>query len=113
MSTSGLAGIKASIVMKFRTIRRRGDIFSVDHTMICKLGGFVTHRHKELRDLEAELLSMVCRDVEDEPVFQEITGEEWNWGSQHRLGWDARLDIVARGFWKMHRLAFFDVRVAT
>lgn len=54
--------------------------------MICKLGGFVTQRHKELRDLEAELLKMVCRDVEVEPVLQEITGEELNWGSQHRLG---------------------------
>ena len=54
--------------------------------MICKLGGFVTQRHKELSDLEAELLSMVCRDVEVEPVLQEITGEELNWGSQHRLG---------------------------
>ena len=71
--------------MKFRTIWRSGDIFSLDHTMICKLSGFVTQRHKELRDLEAELLSMVCRDVEVEPVLQEITGEELNWGSQHRL----------------------------
>ena len=54
--------------------------------MICKLGGFVTQRHKELSDLEAELLSMVCRDVEVEPVLQEITGEELNWRSQHCLG---------------------------
>ena len=77
--------------------------------MICKLGGFVTQRHKELRDLEAELLSMVCRDVEVEPVLQEITGEELNWGVNTTS--DARLDIVARGFWEMQRSAFFDVRV--
>ena len=77
--------------------------------MICKLGGFVTQRHKELRDLEAELISMVCRDVEVEPVLQEITGEELNWGVNTAS--DARLDIVARGFWEMQRSAFFDVRV--
>ena len=28
---------------------------TVDHSMICKLGGFITQRHNELRDLEAEL----------------------------------------------------------
>ena len=36
-----------------------GDIFTVDHAMIRKRGGFVTQRHNELRDLEAEVLSMV------------------------------------------------------
>ncbi len=48
-----------------------GKVFTVDHSMICKLGSFVTHRHNEIRDLEAELLSTVCRDVETEPVLQE------------------------------------------
>ena len=40
--------------------------------MICKLGGFVslvTQRHNELRDLDPELLSTVCSDVETEPVI--------------------------------------------
>ena len=40
-----------------------GEAFTVDHSMICKLGGFITQRHNELRDLEAEFLSMVCNDV--------------------------------------------------
>ena len=39
-------------------------------------GGFVTQRHSELEDLEAELLSMVCKDIEVEQVLQDITGEE-------------------------------------
>lgn len=39
-------------------------------------GGFVTQRHSELEDLEAELLSMVCKDIEVEPVLQDITGKE-------------------------------------
>ena len=33
------------------------DAFTVDHAMICKLGGFVIMRHNELRDLEAKLLN--------------------------------------------------------
>ena len=45
-----------------------GEAFTVDHSMIYKLGGFITQRHNELRDLKAEFLSMVCSDVEIEPV---------------------------------------------
>ena len=77
--------------------------------MICKLGGFITQRPNELRDLEAEFLSMVCSDVEIEPVLQDISGEHLNRGSNKAQ--DARLDIHARGFWERHRSAFFDVRV--
>ena len=85
------------------------EAFTVDHSMICKLGGFITQRHNELRDLEAEFLSMVCSDVEIEPVLQDISGEHLNRGSNKAQ--DARLDIHARGFWERHRSAFFDVRV--
>ena len=75
-----------------------GDIFTVDHAMICKRGGFITQRHNELRDLEADLLSMVCSDVEIEPVLQDISGEQLGRGSNRAP--DARLDIHARGFWE-------------
>ena len=44
--------------------------------MICKMGGFVTQRHSELEDLEAEVFSMVCKDIEVEPVLQDITGKD-------------------------------------
>ena len=37
--------------------------------------------HNGLRDLEAELPSMVCKVVEVEPVLQGITGEEFNRGA--------------------------------
>ena len=86
-----------------------GDLFAVDHAMICKRGGFVTQRHNELRDLEADLLTMVCSDVEIEPVLQDISGEQLGRGSNRAP--DARLDIHARGFWENQRSAFFDVRV--
>ena len=77
--------------------------------MICKRGGFVIQRHNEPRDLEAEVLRMVCNGVEIEPVLQDITGEELNRGANTAP--DARLDIVARGFWERQRSAFFDVRI--
>ena len=64
--------------------------------MICRHGGLIIQRHNEIRDLEAEMLRMVCTDVETEPVLQEITGEELNRGANKTP--DARLDVHARGF---------------
>ena len=58
-----------------------GVQFSVDPAMVCQRGGFIIQRHNELRDLEAEMLRMVCNDVEVEPVLQEITGETLNHGA--------------------------------
>ena len=55
-----------------------GDTFTGGHAMICKHGGFVIMRHNELRDLEAELLNIVCSDVQVEPVLQDISGEQLN-----------------------------------
>ena len=84
-----------------------GDRFNVDHAMICKRGGFVIQHHNEVRDLEAEMLRMVCNGVETEPLLQDVTGEELNRGANTAP--DARFDIVARGFWERQRSAFFDV----
>ena len=58
-----------------------GDHFNVDHAMICKRSGFVIQRHNELRNLEAEMLRMVYNGVDNEPVLQDITGEELNRGA--------------------------------
>ena len=86
-----------------------GEAFTIDHSMICKLGGFITQRHNELRGLETEFLSMVCSDVELEPVLQDISGERLHKG--YKKAQDARLDIHALGLWERHQSAFFDVRV--
>ena len=86
-----------------------GDTFNIDHAMICKRGGFIIQRHNELRDLEADMLNIVCNDVELEPVLQELTGEVLPRVSNTAS--DARLDIHARGFWEKQRSTFFDVRV--
>ena len=53
-----------------------GDLITVDHAMVCRHGGLIIQRHNEIRDLEEEMLRMVCTDVEIEPVLQEITGED-------------------------------------
>ena len=83
-----------------------GENFTVDHAMICKRGGFAIQRHNELRDLEVDVLSMVCNDVDVEPVLQDITEEQLSRGSNRAQ--DARWDIWVRAFWSA---AFFDVRV--
>ena len=86
-----------------------GEPFTIDHAMICMRGVFVIQRNNELRDLEAELLNMVCKDVVTEPVLQDVEGEQLTRGSNKAQ--DARLGIHARGFWEPQRSAFFDVRV--
>ena len=70
--------------MKLRTTEKYQFFFvqfSVDQAMVCQRGGFIIQRHNELRDLEAEVLRMVCNDVEVEPVLQEVTGEILNHGA--------------------------------
>jgi len=53
----------------------------------------------ELRDLEAELLDMVCNDVTIEPVLQDISGEQLGRGSN--IVMDARLDIHHTNFYTL------------
>ena len=55
-------------------------------------GGFIIQRQNELRDLEAEMLRMVCNDVEVVPVLQEVTGESLNHGANKAP--DARLFML-------------------
>ena len=63
----------------------------------------------EIRDLQDELLEMVCYDVQVEPALQPITGKELARGTNQAP--DARLDVHCRGFWERQRAAFFDIRV--
>ena len=85
-----------------------GSIFTADHAMICQRGGLVIQRHNEIRYLQAELLDMVCYDVQVEPALQPITGKELARGTNQAP--DARLDVYCRGFWERQRAAFFDIR---
>ena len=87
-----------------------GAHFTVDHAMICHMGGFPTIRHNEIRDITASLLTGVCHIVSTEPPLQPLTGETLT-GRSANTEDNARLDICARGFWNKSQDAFFDVRV--
>ena len=62
---------------------------SADHTLWWKIGGFVTLRHNEMRDLTADLLSTVCKDACKKPCFQ-----------QSENGVELRVDVSVRSFWQ-------------
>ena len=85
-----------------------GNQYNVNHALNCKKGGFVTIRHNNIRDFEAELLAKVHADVETEPQLQPIAGELVN----GLAGDNARPDVRARGVWRPAQNAYFDIRVS-
>ena len=87
-----------------------GVKFTVDHAMICHMGGFPTIRHNEIRDITATLLTEVCSNVSTEPALQPLSGERMS-NLTANTDDGARADIRARGFWNASQDAFFDVRV--
>ena len=91
---------------------RCGKAFDVDHVLICKLGGFHTLRHNDLRDTLAGVFREVSSDVAIKPRLQPLNGEILPRLANKED--EARLDIRARGFWDSEtgrNDAFFDVRV--
>ena len=80
-----------------------GAANDIDHALICKLGGFVIMRHNAVRDVEADFLRNVCKDVSVEPGLIQLTGNE-------ELASGSNLDISCRGFWAPLQKMFFDIR---
>ena len=78
--------------------------------MSCKKGGFITIRHNDLRDLTANLLTEVCKDVDIEPQLLPVTGETFE-NRTTNISNEARVNIKSRGSWVRDQQAFFDVRV--
>ena len=87
-----------------------GAVFTVNHALSCKRGGFVARRHDGVRDLLTTLVSKVCNNVEVEPKLIQLDNEEFILRTTNRSS-DARLDIKAGDFWTRGVTAFFDVRV--
>ena len=87
-----------------------GTPFSIDHAMICHMGGIPTIRHNEIRDMTANLLTEICHNVATEPLLQPLTNESFPDRTANTDA-NARLDIRARGFCNTGQDAFFDVRV--
>ena len=86
-----------------------GSKNSLDHALICRLGGYTIMRHNEVRDVEADLLKEVCRDVQIEPALIPLSGQLFPASTNHQDM--ARLDVSARGLWAPMEKAFFDVRI--
>lgn len=42
---------------------------NIYHMLICKTGGFVTLHHKEIENITADMLPMICKDVRTEPTL--------------------------------------------
>ena len=82
---------------------------NTDHALSCKTGGYVSFRHDAVRDVEAELLKEVCRNVKVEPPLQETRGDMLR--SNANTSAQARLDIAATGLWSRFERTYFDVRV--
>ena len=67
-------------------------------------------RHDEIQNLEAKLLSEVCKDVPIEPKLIPVMGENFILSSANTED-NARLDVKARSFFRDGQTAFFDVRM--
>ena len=87
-----------------------GQKNSVDHSLSCKSGGYVSMRHDRVRDLEAGLLKEVCKDVRIEPDLLPIGNTTFDHASASTED-GARLDVSAVGIYSPMERTFLDVRV--
>ena len=83
-----------------------GDHFDLEHALSCMKGGFIVQRHNEIRDLTDDLLAEVCKDLAIEPMLESLSGETFRYKSSKSSD-EARLDVIARGFWLRVQRAFF------
>ena len=84
---------------------------SVKHALSCTKGCFPIVRHNEIRDLTANLLTEVCKDVSIEPELQPVQPQQLC-GATVNTQDGKRLDISANGVWEgRFEKTFFDVRV--
>ena len=90
---------------QFCNCGKRND---VNHALTCTKGGYVYMRHNRIRDLEANILKDVCKDVRIEPELMPI-GSGGTESSNASL--KARLDVSAIGIWGPMERTFLDVRV--
>ena len=83
-----------------------GEPYLVTRCLTCKTGGYVTLRHNSLRDLLAELLEEICKDVVIQPPLRPLTGEKRPQGPTLVMVLDWTLAVLTYG-----PRAFIDVRI--
>ena len=76
-----------------------GSKFDIQHSMSCRKDGFLQIRHNDLRDLEANIMSKVCKDIEIKSKLMPLSGEDLR-GRTSGNSNEARVDIRNRGFWE-------------
>ena len=74
-----------------------GDKNSVEHTLTCKKGGFISMRHNAVRDAEAALMKEVSNDVLIEPELLPVGNTQLANGTNIKA--KARLGVAATGIW--------------
>ena len=82
---------------------------TVDHILNCHLGGFVNSRHDCIRNLEADLLKDICKDIKIEPELLPVGNIPFP--TSTNTADKARLDVAAVGVYSPMERTFFDVRV--
>ena len=69
--------------------------------------------HNQVRDTIADVMKEVCHDVQLEPQLIAIEYEEKPLSQHSSIADNARLDVLARGFWSPfdRTFNFIDIRV--
>jgi len=88
--------------------------FTIDHALSCHLGGYIIHRHNNIRDVLATMLKEVSHDVKVEPALLELSKtDNVDFLQKSAIcGNEARADVSFNGFWMRYQRAFFDVKVS-
>ena len=73
--------------------------FNLQHALSCPKGGLVITRHNELRNLTAEILGEVCKNVVIEPLLTPLTGEELPKSSNTSNQARAECQLEGYGLW--------------
>ena len=81
----------------------------MDHSLICKLGGYTSMRHNSVRDPEEQIMREVCRDVQTEPTLLPINENDYQ--KKVNTADNARLDNSVRGMWNSCEKTFSDIRI--
>ena len=74
-----------------------GGSFNLQHALSCPKEGLVTTRHNELKNLTAEILGEICKNMVIDPLLATWTGEEFSKFSNTSN--QAIADVSAGGLW--------------